>query len=149
MRALLACLTLGAALLSMADEADAQATELDRSLDQLVTDYTRLYTRETFAEWRGLFLSTFTSTSTTAGGGTSVRTLEAFLDAQERGFRDAQRMGERLENVRIDRRGRIAMVAADFEYWNNETTRRGTLVLAAVHVREGWRFQSLVFSYPD
>lgn len=149
MRALLACLTLGAALLSMADEADAQATDLDRSLEQLVTDYTRLYTRETFAEWRGLFLPTFTSTSTTADGGTSVRTLEAFLAAQERGFREAQRMGERLENVRIDRRGRIAMVAADFVYWNNETTRRGTLVLAAVHVREGWRFQSLVFSYPD
>ncbi|MBK8246967.1 MAG: nuclear transport factor 2 family protein [Gemmatimonadetes bacterium] len=149
MRAILACLTLGAALLSMADEADAQTTELDRSLEQLVTDYTRLYTRETFAEWRALFLPTFTSTSTTADGGTSVRSLEAFLAAQERGFRESQRMGERLERVRIDRRGRIAMVAADFEYWNNDTTRRGTLVLAAVHVREGWRFQSLVFSYPD
>lgn len=149
MRALLVCLTLGAALLSMADEADAQATDLDRSLERLVTDYTRLYTKESFAEWRALFLPTFTSTSTTADGGTSVRSLEAFLAAQERGFREAQRMGERLEKVRIDRRGRIAMVAADFEYWNNDATRRGTLVLAAVHVREGWRFQSLVFSYPD
>ncbi|MBK8245948.1 MAG: nuclear transport factor 2 family protein [Gemmatimonadetes bacterium] len=78
-----------------------------------------------------------------------MRSLEAFLGAQERGFRESQRMGERLQKVRIDRRGRIAMVAADFEYWNNDTTRRGTLVLAAVHVREGWRFQSLVFSYPD
>jgi hypothetical protein len=147
MRALLACLTLGAALISLADEADAQATDLDRSLEQLVTDYTRLYTRETFAEWRALFLPTFTSTSTTAEGGTSARSLEAFLGAQERGFQSARRMGERLERVRIDRRGRIAMVAADFEYWNDDNTSRGTLVLSAVHTQDGWRFQSLLFSY--
>lgn len=149
MHALLSRLLLGATLAAIATECAAQSSDLDRSLQRLVDDYTRLYTKETFGEWRALFLPSFTSTSTTDAGGTSVRTLEAFLAAQERGFQAATGMGERLEQVRIDRRGRIASIAADFTYWNNDDTRRGKLVLSAVYTSEGWRYQSLLFSYHE
>ena len=125
------------------------AADLDRSLERLVADYTDLYTREALPRWRTLFLPTFTSASTTAEGGVSVRGLDAFLAAQERGFATATKMGERLENVRIERRGRMASILADFVYWNNDDTRRGRLILTAIHQREGWRFHSLMFSYAD
>ena len=125
------------------------APDLDRSLERLVADYTGLYTKETLPRWRSLFLPTFTSASTTPEGGVSVRGLEEFYAAQERGFATATKMGERLENVRIERRGRLASILADFVYWNNDDARRGRLVLTAIHQREGWRFHSLMFSYPD
>ena len=125
------------------------AADLDRSLERLVADYTDLYTRETLPRWRTLFLPTFTSASTTAEGGVSVRGFDAFFAAQERGFVAATKIGERLENVVIERRGRMASILADFVYWNNDDTRRGQLILTAIHQREGWRFHSLMFAYPD
>ena len=125
------------------------AADLGRSLERLVADYTDLYTKETLPRWRTLFLPTFTSASTTAEGGVSVRGLDQFFAAQERGFATATKMGERLENVRIERRGRMASILADFVYWNNDDARRGRLILTAIHQREGWRFHSLMFSYAD
>ena len=121
--------------------------DLDRSLERLVADYIDLYTKETLPQWRSLFRPTFTVASTTAEGGVSSRGLDQFYAAQERGFGASKRMGERLENVRVERRGRIASVWADFVFWQNDETSRGRLVLLAIHQREGWRFHSLMFSY--
>lgn len=136
--------------LALAAPATAQdAGELDRSLDQLVTDYIGLYTKETLPRWRTLFLPTFSVASTTAEGGVSTRGLEQFYAAQERGFATSRSMGERLENVRVERRGRMASVWADFVFWQDGETSRGRLVLLAIHQREGWRFHSLMFSYHD
>jgi hypothetical protein len=59
----------------------------------------------------------------------------------------ATRVGERLENVRIERRGRMATVWADFVYWHDDDGLRGRLVLTAIFQREGWRFHSLMLSY--
>jgi SnoaL-like domain len=125
------------------------APDLDRSLQRLVADYTGLYTRESLPRWHELFLPTFTSASTTSDGGVSLRRLEEFYAAQERGFSTAANMGERLENVDIERRGRIATIWADFVYWHDDEGRRGRLVLTAIFAREGWRFHSLMFSYHD
>ena len=125
------------------------ARDLDQSLQRLVNDYTGLYMRDSLPRWRELFLPTFTSASTTADGGVTVRGLDEFYAAQERGFSTAKKMGERLENVRIERRGRLATVSADFAYWHNDDTRRGRLVLAAIFQSAGWRFHSLMFSYHD
>ena len=127
----------------------AQVSSLDSSLHRHVADYTRLYTRDSLPKWRELFLPTFTSASTRADSGVSVRRLDEFYAAQERGFATATRMGERLENVRIERRGRMATVWADFVYWSDDDGRRGRLVLTAIFQREGWRFHSLMFSYYD
>ncbi|MBM4186693.1 MAG: hypothetical protein FJ206_05205 [Gemmatimonadetes bacterium] len=136
--------------LALAPATAAQpAADLDRSLDRLVADYIDLYTRESLPRWRTLFLPTFTVASTTAEGGISVRTLEQFYGAQERGFAAGQPMGERLENVRVDRRGRMASVVADFVFWQAADTTRGRLMLSAIHQRDGWRFHSLMFSYHD
>lgn len=136
--------------LALAAPATAQdAGELDRSLDQLVADYIGLYTKETLPRWRTLFLPTFSVASTTAEGGVSTRGLEQFYAAQERGFATSRSMGERLENVRVERRGRMASVWADFVFWQDGETSRGRLVLLAIHQREGWRFHSLMFSYHD
>jgi TolB protein len=147
MRTYLRALTL---LCAGAAPIGAQALpDLDASLRRLVADYTALYTRESLPRWKQLFLPTFTATSTTADGGTLVRTLDEFYSAQERGFSAAKRMGERLENVRIERRGSMATAWADYVYWYDDEERRGRLVLSAVHPREGWRFQSLMFSYHD
>lgn len=136
--------------LALAAPATAQdAGELDRSLDQLVADYIGLYTKETLPRWRTLFLPTFSVASTSAEGGVSTRGLEQFFAAQERGFATSRSMGERLENVRVERRGRMASVWADFVFWQDGETSRGRLVLLAIHQREGWRFHSLMFSYHD
>jgi SnoaL-like domain len=122
---------------------------LDRSLAQLVTDYTRLYTRDSLPAWRALFSPTFTAANTTADGGASARGFAEFFASQERAFAAGTNVGERLEHVRIERRGRIATVWAEFVYWNDDAGRRGRLVLTAIHGTDGWRYQSLMFSYHD
>ncbi len=140
-------LTIGWALLLGTPAVGQDVGDLDRSLERLVADYIDLYTKETLPRWRSLFLPTFTVASTTAEGGVSSRGLDPFYAAQERGFGASKTMGERLENVRVERRGRIASVWADFVFWQNDETSRGRLVLLAIHQREGWRFHSLMFSY--
>jgi hypothetical protein len=125
------------------------AVDVDTKLERLVTDYTRLYTRDSLPRWRELFLPSFTSASTTEDGGISVRRLDEFYAAQERGFSATKKMGERLENVRIERRGRMATVWADFIFWYDDEQRRGRLVLGAILERNEWKFQSLMFSYHE
>lgn len=142
-------LALGLVLAALGPVGAQSASELDRGLERLVADYTGLYSRDSLPRWRTLFLPTFTAASTTAEGGVSTRGLEQFYAAQERGFGTATRMGERLENVRIERRGRMAAAWADFVYWNDSSESRGRLVLTAIHQRDGWRFHSLMFSYHD
>lgn len=136
--------------LACAAPAGAQsAPDLDASLHRLVADYTGFYTRDSLPRWRTLFLPTFTATSTRPDGEVTVRRFDEFYAAQERGFRTAAMMGERLENVRIERRDRMATVWADFVFWSDGPGRRGHLVLTAIHGREGWRFHSLMYWYND
>lgn len=129
--------------------AGQEPAPLDRGLDRLVADYIDLYTRDALPRWKALFLPTFTVASTAADGGVSTRNLDQFYAAQERGFSSSRSMGERLENVRVDRGGRLASVWADFVFWQDADSTRGRLVLLAIHQREGWRFHSLMFSYHD
>ena len=125
------------------------ASDLDHSLAQLVADYTGLYTRDTLPRWKQLFLPGFTAASIEDDGSVAVRALDAFYDSQARGFAESTSMGERLHNVRVERRGAMASVWADFEFWADGPPSRGQLVLVAVHQPDGWRFHSLLFSYPD
>jgi hypothetical protein len=114
---------------------------------RVVDDYVGLYRKDTLAEWRRLFLPTFTSTSTNADGTVTVRALDQFYDAQARGFARATEMSEMLEHVVIERSGRLATAWADFVFRQDGTSRRGRLVLTLVEAEGAWKIANLMFSY--
>jgi len=142
------CLALLAAAVPAAQVAPppGSATPL-ATLRRVVDDYVRLYRKDTLAEWKALFLPTFTSTSPRAAGGVTVRTLEEFYESQARGFARATTMSESLENVVIEESGRLATAWADFVFHQDGTSRRGRLVLTLVDTGTAWRIASLLFAY--
>ncbi len=140
-----ACLSLVSLLPLAAKPAAAQAT--DESLRQVVADYVGLYRRETLEDWRKLFLSSFGVASTTAEGSVNLRSLEEFYLAQKRYLDSGRPIQETLENVRIDRQGRLASVWADFILNDSGKERRGKLVLLLIEDRGAFKIHSLMFSY--
>lgn len=124
----------------------AAATGTD-AVRRVVDEYVGLYRKETLAQWRMLFLPTFTSTSTGKDGTITVRTLEQFFESQVRGFAAATEMSETLEHVAIERTGRLATAWADFVFRQDGTSRRGRLVLTLVEAQATWRIASLMFTY--
>ncbi len=128
----------------------ASATDASRSTEAVGTvvgAYVRLYRKDTLPEWRTLFLPTFTATSPGANGVVTVRTLEDFYESQARGFARATEMSETLEHIVIERTGRLATAWADFVFRQDDTTRRGRLVLTLVETQGAWRIAGLMFSY--
>jgi hypothetical protein len=145
---------IGLALLCLASDSTyslaAQASSPSPATDavrKVVDDYVGLYRKDSLAEWRTLFLPSFTSTSTNADGTVSVRTLDQFYDSQARGFARAREMSETLENIVIEQSGRMATAWADFVFHQDGTSRRGRLVLTLVEAEGAWRIASLLFSY--
>jgi hypothetical protein len=114
---------------------------------QVVDDYVGLYTKEALVRWRALFLPTFTATSPAADGGVTVRTLDEFYDAQARGFARAAEMSETLEDVVVERSGRIGTARAGFVFRQDGMARRGRLVLTLVERAGAWKIATLLFSY--
>ncbi len=142
------CLPLGLALAVATAHAQEPAAS-DAALQRLLDDYIRLYRRETLDEWRKLFLPSFVVASTNPDGSTAVRTLDEFWEAQRQGFASARSMGEVLENVRTEQRGRLASVWADFVFTSDDTSRRGRLVMLCIAERGVFRIHALMFSYHD
>jgi len=140
-----ACFFLAYLLPLAAKPAAAQAT--DESLRRVVADYVGLYRRETLEDWRKLFLSSFSVASTTAEGGLNLRSLDEFYLAQKRYLDSGRPIQETLENVRIDRQGRLASVWADFVLNDSGEERRGKLVLLLIEERGAFKIHSLIFSY--
>jgi hypothetical protein len=114
---------------------------------RVVDDYVGLYRKDTLAEWRALFLPTFTATSPARDGGVTVRTLDEFYAAQARGFAQATEMSETLDDVVVERSGRLATARAAFVFHQNGTARRGRLVLTLIETASAWRIAGLLFSY--
>lgn len=141
------CLILFAGVASDAQVAPPRGEATPPELTRAVDDYVRLYRKDTLAEWKALFLPSFTSTSPRADGGVTVRTLEEFHESQARGFARATTMSESLENVVIQHTGRLATAWADFVFHQDGTSRRGRLVLTLVDTGTAWRIASLLFSY--
>src|SRR3972149_874126 len=83
-------------------------------LEKVVADYVGLYRRETLPEWKKLFLPHFTVASTREDGTVGERMLEEFYEAQKRYFESGRDIKEVLENVQIERKGKLASVWADF-----------------------------------
>lgn len=119
----------------------------DAALRRAVADYVGLYRHGTLDRWRVLFLPTFTASSTRADGTVNVRTFDEFFIAQQRYLASGRSIKEELENVRIDRQGKLASVWADFVLTDEAEKSRGKLVLLLVADRGEWRIQSLMFSY--
>src|SRR5262245_6261608 len=88
-------------------------------LEKVVADYVGLYRRDSLAEWKKLFLPQFTVASTREDGTVGERTLEEFYEAQRRYFDSGRDIKEELENVKIDRQGKLASVWADFVLTDN------------------------------
>ena len=117
------------------------------AVHRVVDDYVGLYRKDTLGQWRALFLPTFTATSPARDGGVTVRTLDEFFAAQARGFATATDMSETLDQVVIERTGKLATAWADFVFHQNGTSRRGRLVLTLIEAGDAWRIASLLFSY--
>jgi hypothetical protein len=125
----------------------APAAANTAAVRKVVDDYVGLYRKDTLAAWRTLFLPTFTATSPAADGTVTVRTLDEFYQSQARGFARAAEMSETLENVVIERSGRMATAWADFVFRQNGSARRGRLVLTLVEAKGAWRIAAVMFSY--
>ena len=144
--ATLIAITCVALAINSANAQTTAADSSDASLRKAIADYVGLYRRNTLDAWEKLFLPSFTAANTRADGGTSMRTREEFLAAQRR-FHERSDVTEELENVRIERSGRLASVWADFIVSENGQRRRGKLVLLAMQDAGEWKFHSLMFAY--
>lgn len=121
----------------------------EANLKRIVADYVGLYRRDSLPQWRALFLPSFTVASTNADGSVRLRNLDEFYAAQERYLASGRAIEEKLENVAIERKGRLASVWADFVLTDQGETSRGKLCLSLIEERGSWRIQSLVFAYDD
>ncbi len=125
----------------------AQAAAPDSGLQRVVHEYIALYRADSLERWRTLFLPSFTVAFTNADGSITERTLEQFVERQRQGFARSPDMHEVLENVKIEQRGRLAGVWAEFVFTADGQSRRGTLAMLCICDRSGWRIQSLLFFY--
>lgn len=119
----------------------------DARLERIVADYVGLWRRETLPEWEKLFLPTFTAANTRPDGSTNVRTRDQFLEAQRQYHARVDNLKEELENVRVERTGRMASVWADFVVTEGDKRNRGRLVLLIIDDRGEYKVHSLMFSY--
>lgn len=136
-------------LLALGLVAGAATQAPESALQKVVEDYVGLYRHETLPEWRKLFLPSFSVASAGADGGIRLRNLDEFYTAQEGYLKSGRAIREVLENVRVERHGRLASVWADFVLSDEGETSRGKLCLLLVAQQGAWRIQSLVFAYDD
>jgi hypothetical protein len=138
---------LAAAALGGARTLPAQTAAPDSGLQRVVHEYIALYRTDSLERWRTLFLPSFTVAFTNADGSITERNLEQFVERQRQGFAKTPDMHEVLENVKIEQRGRLAGVWAEFVFTAEGKSRRGTLVMQCIRDRGEWKIQSLLFSY--
>ena len=125
----------------------AQSTSAgDAAVQRVLDDYIGLYRKDTLERWKTLFLPSFTATYTNADGSVSNRTLNEFYEAQRSGFA-AGEMSETLQNVRIERTGRLAHASADFRFTSRGAGRDGKLMLLLIEEKGQLKIAALAFSY--
>jgi hypothetical protein len=127
--------------------APAADDTLDRDLAKVVADYTGLYRKDSLKEWRNLFLPSFVAGSARPDGTVLLRTLDEFYEAQRRYLDTGRAIRETLEEVRVERKGRLASVWADFVLEEEGERSRGKLVLTLLAQDGRFRIHSLLFAY--
>ena len=134
-------------LTAFAGEPAPPAARSDADLRKVIADYVGLYRRETLEQWRELFLPGFTAAHTREDGTVRQRTLEEFYGAQKRYLESGKAVREELDNVRIERHGRLASVWADFVLTEDGAPSRGRLVLLLIEDAGRFKIHALMFSY--
>jgi hypothetical protein len=123
------------------------ATATDAQLRQVVADYVGLYRADTLEKWRTLFLPRFTAASTRPDGTVLQRTLDEFYEAQRKYLGSGREIREALEDVQVQRHGKLASVWADFVLTDGGEVSRGRLVLTLIEDQGQFKIHSLMFSY--
>jgi hypothetical protein len=131
--------------ISSRGQAAVQSTGV-AAVERVVSDYTGLYTGEHLAEWKALFLPSFTASYTNADGTVSSRTLDEFYESQRAGFARGP-MSETLHDVHITREGRLAHAVAGFDFTSGGNSRRGQLMLLLIESHGQFKIAALAFSY--
>jgi SnoaL-like protein len=116
------------------------------AVQRVVDDYIGLYRKDTLDRWKTLFLPSFTASYTNNDGTVTTRNLEAFYESQRSGFA-AGDMSETLQNIRIQRVGRLAHVSADFRFTSRGSTRPGHLMLMMIEEKGQLKIAALAFTY--
>ena len=117
-----------------------------RGVQRVLDDYIGLYTKDRLPDWKALFLPGFTAAYTNYDGSVTTRTLAEFYERQRAAFERGP-VAETLHDVRITRSGRLAHVAAGFDFTSGGTTRRGRLMLLTIETAGRFRIAALTFTY--
>ncbi len=119
------------------------------AIERVVNDYIGLYARPTLDRWKTLFHAQLLVASPKDDGTVRIRGLEEFFKAQKDRFETGRRIGERLENLRIEPGRRIARVTADFIFSEEGEESRGKLGLHLAEDGERWVITAIIFSYDE
>ena len=130
-----------------AQRSEESRSALEAEVRQVLSDYIRLYQRDTLLEWRRMFLPGFVAAFTNDDGSVTTRTFEQFYERQQKYFATGRTIREELRNVRLTVDGRLASAHADFVLFDNESQSAGKLVLTFVRERDQYMIHSLAFTY--
>ena len=139
------CLIVAALAVGAAGNADADSGR--DAVDRLVADYVGLYAGPTLERWRTLFHPAVVVAFPADDGTITTRGLDEFVERQRAYFASGRKIGERLENVRVDMGRRIARVSADFVFVDEGEERSGKLGLHLAEGQGGWKIVAVLFAY--
>jgi hypothetical protein len=128
---------------------ESAAADQRAAIDRVLADYIELYASDTLDRWKRLFHPSLIVAFPDDDVTTRILSLDEFLERQKNTFATGRRIGERLENVRVDEGRRIARVVADFVFMDEGEERPGTLGLHLVQDRDAWKIVAILFSYDE
>jgi len=133
-------------LLPSVDAASAAIANED-PIDALLHDYIGLYARDTLDSWRRLFHPAFIAAFTNDDGTTSSKTLDEFVARQRDFFATGRPIREELQDVKVEREGKLASARAAFTLHDGPAEKHGRLMMLLIRDRDRFLIQSLVFTY--
>jgi hypothetical protein len=119
----------------------------DESVRRLLEEYVGLYRADRLSDWKKLLHERVSVADPRPDGTVRFRGLEEFFTTQEGFFASGRRIGERLEEVRVEEGRRIARVSARFVFVDEGEERPGRLGLHVIEEGGTWRIVAIVFSY--
>jgi hypothetical protein len=119
----------------------------DPGVRRLIEDYVGLYRGDRLEDWAKLLDEGLSVADPRPDGSVRIRDKAAFLATQRGFFASGRRVGERLEDVRVDEGRRIARVSGAFVFVDEGAERRGRLSLHLASAASGWKVVAILFSY--